>query len=144
MATINLRGIEGELKAQLKSEAALAGIQLVEYCVAIFKSRDSGLLVLPKVGNGKAGKDKESSEKQKNSDVARGGELAQSIVDKELVDALGQTSAEGAELNSGDALAGFGLSSPVAPVYGGITRHDVATCRIHKCLMCEAIKLEGK
>ena len=52
--------------------------------------------------------------------------------------------AEGAELNSGDALAGFGLSSPVEPVYGGITRHDVATCRIHKCLMCEAIKLEGK
>ena len=78
--------------------------------------------------------------------VARG--VAQSIVDKELVDAeydppIGSVvagpeipvkktkgnhhdkpvgGAVGAELNSGDALAGLGISSPVAPVYGGIKR----------------------
>ena len=53
-------------------------------------------------------------------------------------------SAEGAELNSGDALAGLGIRSPVAPVYGGVERHNTSTCRIHKCLMCEAIKGEKK
>ncbi len=150
MATINLRGIDGELKAQLKSEAALAGIHLVEYCVAIFKSRDSGLLVLPKVGNGKAGKDKESSEKQNFSDVARGAGgvfgTPGFVVGSEVVPVVARPleSVEGAELNSADALAGLGISSPVAPVYGGVERHNTSTCRIHKCLMCEAIKLEGK
>ena len=115
-----------------------------------------------KVATGKSvGKDKESTGKKKFSDVARRGTQAQSIVDKELLDAefdppigsvvaRGQKSSvvasEGAELNTGDALAGFGISAPVSPIYGGIERvaHDTKTCRIYKCGMCAVIKAEGK
>jgi hypothetical protein len=54
--------------------------------------------------------------------------------------------AEGAELNTGDALAGFGISAPVSPIYGGIDRvaHDTKSCRIYKCGMCAVEKGENK
>lgn len=39
MAVLNLRNVPDELAAYLKSEAALAGISLRDYCVAIFKAR---------------------------------------------------------------------------------------------------------
>lgn len=39
MAVLNLRNVPDELAAYLKSEAALAGISLRDYCVEIFKAR---------------------------------------------------------------------------------------------------------
>jgi hypothetical protein len=42
MAALNLRGVDNGLMAALKSEAALAGVSLREYCVSILEDRGNG------------------------------------------------------------------------------------------------------
>lgn len=159
MSDLNLRDIPEEMIRSLKVDAAVSGKTLRELCMERLVP-DGGKDWIPVTVRGERIQEplkraKKVGPEQNFSSVARGAVVAQSIVDKELVDAefdppIGSVvarprkSAVGEELNSGDALAGLGISSPVAPVYGGVERHNTSTCRIHKCLMCEAIKGEGK
>jgi plasmid stability protein len=47
MSVIYLRNVDEDLKAALKSEAALAKISIESYVVAVLKSRDASALTLP-------------------------------------------------------------------------------------------------
>ena len=47
MSAIYLRSVDEDLKAALKSEAALAKIGIEDYVIAVIKSRDRSTIVLP-------------------------------------------------------------------------------------------------
>lgn len=112
----NLKFRSAEEFVAVKEKAQVEDISVNEW---VLRGMESAAGWEPGKWDGKA---EEAGTGKNFPNVARGAMVAQSIVDKDLVVARGQKSAVGAELNSADALAGLGISSPVAPVYGGIKR----------------------
>ena len=143
MSDLNLRDIPEEMMRSLKVDAAASGKTLRELCMERLVP-DGGKEWIPVTVRGERMQEpvkraKKTGAEQNFPRVARGGVVAQSIVDKDFVDAefdppirsvvaRPRKSAVGEELNSGDALAAYGVGGHIAPVYGGIKRNGCAAC----------------